>query len=1103
MSKAQFKPVDSSKSLPSVEEDVLKFWQENKIFEKSVENRKTKTPLNPPSQSGENNSYSFYDGPPFATGLPHYGHLVGSVIKDVIPRYWTMKGKYIPRKWGWDCHGLPIENIIEKEMGSKTKKEIEELGVEKFNNLCRSKVMDYADEWKKIITRLGRWADMDNPYKTMDKDFMESVWWTFKQLWDKDLIYYSYRSMHVCPRCETTLSQSEVSEGYKDVKDLSVIAKFELLNDVSNEEVVPLRGAEQSEVTGEVRPRHCDDTKTYILAWTTTPWTLPGNVALAVGKDIEYVLVAKLKLLENDSEFIEAIPNKKKFIDSYYYIAKNIFLEKTEKEQGSINFYKWVENGVLLGDFNLIKTIKGSALVGLKYKPLWDLYAGDENLENRENGWQVVDADFVTTDEGTGVVHIAPAFGEDDMALGKEKNLPFVQHVAMDGMVDEKVEALGGLNVKPIENPQSTDVEVIKYLAGKGLLFHKEKYAHSYPHCWRCDTPLINYATGSWFVAVTKIKENLLENAKDINWTPEHLKEGRFGKWLEGGRDWSISRQRFWASVMPIWKCQGTESKVESQKSNGGCGHTMVFGSIAELKDASGVEVDDLHKHVVDKITFSCNKCDGEMHRVPDVLDTWFDSGSMPYGQAHYPFDNKEKFEKSFPADFIAEGIDQTRAWFYYLHVIAGGIFKEKAFKNVITNGIVLAEDGQKMSKKLQNYPDPMEMVNKYGADPLKFYLAQSPVVNAQDLNFSEKDLAEIARGTFRMLWQSYSFFVMYANIDHWSSERSLAERSGALSKDSSERAKANILDRWLISELHQLIKAVDDEMENYHLMQATRKFAPFVDNLSNWYIRRSRKRFWKSENDGDKNEAYATLHYVLVELSKTIAPFAPYLADEIYKNLTNEESVHLVDYSVSDETLIDEEINKSMAEVREIIKVGLQLRARNQMKVRQPLSELIINNEKLDNELIEIIKEELNVKAVSVKNAQQEGHSSKRSVSDGKDKTSSLRDNKNSLENIAWSEDAKIGLNLEITSELKAEGQARELIRAIQQMRKEADYQLDNRIKISYDGLSDVFAKFGDLIAKETLADEVLSKKLPDFDLEKSIKINDEEIILQIIKGN
>ncbi len=1073
-----FKSVDSRTKLPEVEEDVLKFWEENKIFEKSVENRKTKNPLNPPSKNGENNLYSFYDGPPFATGLPHYGHIVGSLMKDIIPRYWTMKGKYIPRKWGWDCHGLPIENIVEKEMGSKTKKEIEELGVDKFNEMCRSKVLAYADEWEKIIPRLGRWADMKNAYRTMDRDFMESVWWTFKQLWDNDLIYYNYRSMHICPRCETTLSQSEVSEGYKDVKDLSVVAKFNL-------------EANQTWADGKYKTRD----KVFILAWTTTPWTLPGNVALAVGKDIKYTA-----LRIND--------------------VKELLIVASDRIQ---DVFKNDEKIEIVHD-----DITGKDLVGLKYKPLWPEYVdslrksalSQQESASWKEGWKVYDADFVTTEEGTGVVHIAPAFGEDDMNLGKEKNLPFVQHVAMNGVVDEKVEALGGLNVKPIDNPQSTDVEVIKYLAGKGLLFHKEKYEHSYPHCWRCDTPLINYATGSWFVAVTKIKEQLLENAKDINWTPKHIKEGRFGNWLEGARDWSISRQRFWASVMPIWVCDK-------------CGEKKVFGSVAELKESSGVEVDDLHKHIVDKVTFKCDKCEGTMKRVPDVLDTWFDSGSMPYGQAHYPFDDKESFEKSFPADFIAEGIDQTRAWFYYLHVIAGGVFDKKAFKNVIVNGIVLAEDGQKMAKKLQNYPDPMEMVNKYGADPLRFYLAQSPVVNANDLNFNEKDLAEIARGTFRMLWQSYSFFVMYANVDQWSpqveSERGKrfgleeerndseateeAEPRGAWHSASRPPTVTNLLDKWLLSELHQLIKEVNERMESYELMQATRLFVPFVDNLSNWYIRRSRKRFWKSENDDDKNEAYATLHYVLIELSKAIAPFAPFLADEIYRNLvistqsavhSNERSdgtseamerakqfhessadlpadtsVHLTDYPVADETLIDESINKSMAEVREIIKVGLQLRARNQMKVRQPLQELKVKSlkSKVNDELVEIIKEELNVKNVVFGDI----------VFDEQAK------------NMGEVNGIQLELDIKLTDDLKMEGQAREIIRAIQQMRKEADYQLDNRIEVGYQGLDEVFDKFGDLIKHETLANSLSPEKLEKVDLEKEVKIDDKKLTMAL----
>ena len=1007
-----FKPVDSGKKLSQTEEEVLKFWEENKIFEKSIENRKN------------SKNYTFYDGPPFATGLPHYGHIVGTFLKDVVPRYWTMKGFKVDRRWGWDCHGLPIENIVEKELGSKTKREIENLGVDKFNNLCRSKVLSYAGEWEKIIPRLGRWVDMKNAYRTMDLDYMESVWWTFKQLWDKDLIYQDYRSMHICPRCETTLSQSEVSEGYKDVKDLSVIAKFKLKEGqkINSDEVE-------------------DDT--YILAWTTTPWTLPGNVALAVGRDIEYVEIEKKS---DDTD------NRTRFI-----LAKNKLKEFFGEQS-----------------YRTIKKFKGSDLVGLKYEPLWDIYAQDEKLKNKKNGWQVVDADFVTTDEGTGIVHIAPAFGEDDMNLGKEKNLPFVQHVGMDGVIDKKVEVIGGLNVKPIDNPQATDVEVIKYLAGKSLLFHKEKYEHSYPHCWRCDTPLINYATSSWFVAVTKIKKDLLKNAERINWSPEHIKKGRFGKWLEGARDWSISRQRFWASVMPIWIC----NKCEEQK---------VFGSVSELESVSGEKIDDLHKHTVDKIKLKCEHCGGIMTRVPDVLDTWFDSGSMPYGQEHYPFENKNEFDKNFPADFIAEGVDQTRAWFYYLHTIAGGLFNKEAFKNVVVNGIVLAEDGKKMSKKLQNYPDPMDMVEKYGADPLRFYLMQSPVVNANNLNFNEKDLSEIARGTFRMLWQSYSFFVMYANVDNW--------------KPKEKQIKpTSLLDKWIISELQILIKNVDNQMKKYQIMQATRLFIPFIDNLSNWYIRRSRKRFWKSENDNDKNEAYTTLHYVLVKLSKAIAPFAPFIADEIYRNLIHGSqsmiygekvnkiiSVHLTDYPVASDSLIDEELNKRMKSVRDIITMGLQLRAKNQIKVRQPLQKLTIfsthsNINLMQNKFTEIIKEELNVKEVLEEKF----------------------DFDENAKNMGEINEVQIMLDTEITPELKMEGQAREIIRAIQQMRKEADYRLDDRIRVWHSGMSKVFDKFGNLISKETLAKKIepLQNLDQEFDLKKEMKIDEETLELAIKKN-
>jgi isoleucyl-tRNA synthetase len=968
-----FKKVDVKQSFSKMEEGVLRFWEEEKIFEQTLEKTKKGKP------------YTFYDGPPFATGNPHYGHLVGSIMKDVIPRYWTMRGRYVERKWGWDCHGLPIETLVEKELGFKHKKDIEEYGVEKFNESCRQNVLGYVDEWKKVISRLGRWADMENSYKTMDLSYMESVWWVFKELWDKGLIYEGYRSMHVCTRCETTLSQQEVSEGYMDIKDLSVIAKFELL----------------------------DDVETFVLAWTTTPWTLIGNVALAVGGDIQYVKV--------------------RFQGSMYILAKNRLAEIFKEKE-----------------FEMVSEFQGSELVGRHYKPLFDYYQS-ENLENFENGWKIYATDFVTTDDGVGVVHIAPAFGEDDMNLGREKNLPFIQHVKMDGTIKEEAVDFFGMNVKPIDDHMKTDVEIIKFLAKKGTLFAKEKYEHSYPHCWRCDTPLINYATTSWFVSVSVIKEKALQNAENINWFPQHIKYGRFGKWLEGARDWSISRQRFWASVMPIWKCE--------------CGERKVFGSVKDLEEESGQKISDLHKHVVDTITIPCNVCKKQMRRIPDVLDTWFDSGSMPYAQMHYPFENKEKFEAGFPAEFIAEGVDQTRAWFYYQHIIATGIKDTNAFNNVIVNGIVLAEDGKKMSKRLKNYPDPMTMFNKYSADAIRLYLMSSPVVAADNLNFKESDVADLVRGMFRMFWNSYSFFVLYADIDGFDPNKK-KEISG------------NLLDTWILSELHILIRDVNENMEKYDLAKTARLFPKFMDNLSNWYIRRSRKRFWKSENDTDKDYAYQTLHSVLVELSKLMAPFAPFMSEEVYKNLTGEKSVHLADFPVANEALIDESLNRNMADMREIISLGLQERAKAKIKVRQPLSAVILGKKFADTfkALLSgdiafwnsILEEELNVKSATF-------------------------DEKIEI----------IALNEIISEELRLEGIAREIIRFIQEMRKEAGFDVDNHITINYLGESKVFqaVNLKELIAKETLAEDIIMGEGATINLKKTFMDQGEEIELAITK--
>ncbi len=1014
---------------PQLEENVLDFWEKNKIFEKSVER---------PAFRGE---YVFYDGPPFATGLPHYGHIVASIMKDTVPRYWTMCGFKVERRWGWDCHGLPIENIVEKEMGSQKKKDIEKLGVDKFNELCRSKVLSYVEDWKKVIKRLGRWADMDNAYKTMDIDFMESVWWVFKELWDKGLIYKDYRSMHICPRCETTLSQSEVTEGYKTIKDLSCIAKFELE----------------------------DEPNTYVLAWTTTPWTLIGNVALAVGKDIEYVVIkAKPKIQEERSKENDNIKKEGNYSEGSYIFAKDIFWRNMKSNAGLSEVRELVNgnreeiekdiiSNISFDDFAKkynIKTIKGEDLIGKKYKPLFDYYYNDENLANRENGWKIYHGDFVTTEEGTGVVHIAPAFGEDDMNLGKKYNLPFIQHVEMDGSFKKEVKDFAGLNVKPAGDHKATDAKIIEKLDSRGLLFNDEEYEHSYPHCWRCDTPLLNYATSSWFVKVTAIKTRMLELAQNINWSPSHIKKGRFGKWLEGARDWSISRQRFWASVIPIWECEK-------------CGEKKVIGSVKELEDLSGEKITDLHKHIVDKITFKCEKCDGTMRRVPDVLDCWFESGSMPYAQMHYPFENKEKFERNFPAEFIAEGQDQCRAWFYYLHVIGTGIKDSHAFKNVIVNGIVLAEDGKKMSKKLKNYPDPSLIFEKYGADAMRYYLLSSPVMMAENLNFSEEGVKEALRKVIMILWNVVRFYEMFKD------ESKVNEK---LKVESS-----NVLDQWILARLEELTAKVTDSMNRYNLPAAVRPIGEFINDLSTWYIRRSRERF-KGDDKKDKELALATTQYVLVELSKSMAPFTPFIAENVWQKVTGynfsnpDKSVHLEEWPTTHNMEhITRNILKDMEIVRKIVELALARRDEAKIKVRQPLSKLKVKGLKLklDDDYLVLIKDEVNVKEVEI----EEGGT-----------------------------ELEVELDTNITPELKQEGILRELVRLVNGLRKNASLTIEDKINIYWESESELIKttidKFKDNLLKETLAQEKINAKkdLPN-NQQKQINIEDEGLWIGIEK--
>lgn len=899
------------------EEAILAFWNERGIFEKTL------------AKEAPKGDFVFYDGPPFATGLPHYGHIVASVIKDAIPRYFTMRGYRVPRVWGWDCHGLPIENIVEKELGFKHKKEIKEFGIAKFNEACRERVLTYASEWEKVIPRIGRWADMKNAYRTMDKSFMESVWWVFKSIYDKGLVYEDYRSMHICPRCETTLSQQEVSEGYKDVKDIAVTVKFKLKN------------PEKIGLSGNV----------YMLAWTTTPWTLPGNVALAVNKEIIYSIVR---------------------------IGEDVVVLASARQ-------------ATLGDAekNVLKEVKGEELLGLEYEPPFDYYNNDATLKNRENGWKVYHADFVTEDAGTGIAHEAPAFGADDWELLKQVNLPFVQHVSEDGTMKLEVTAFAGLEVKPRSDDDKvrlgTDIAVLKYLQEHRTFFAKENITHSYPHCWRCDTPLLNYATSSWFVSVTNLKDSMLKNARSINWSPEHIKEGRWGQWLTGARDWSISRQRFWASVIPMWVCEK-------------CKERRVFGSASELEQASGIQVDDLHKHIVDEISVPCT-CGDIMRRIPDVLDTWFDSGSMPYGERNYPFEKKGEFDTNFPAQFIAEGQDQTRAWFYYLHVLASALFNKPAFQNVIVNGIVLAEDGKKMSKKLQNYPDPMKIVNTYGADALRYYLLSSPVVAAENLSFAETGVDEVLKKNINRLDNVVAFYKLYED--------------GTARSTKSE----NILDRWIVARLEEFLRETTSGYDEYKLDKAVRPLGLFVDDLSVWYLRRSRDRM-KADGD-DKKAALKTLRHVLHTLSIAIAPSMPFLAEDVFKKVregNDPESVHLCAWPEVKKTSLWELFGSSkslktvipeMAEARRVVSLGLEKRMTANIKVRQPLTEVRIKSEILKGKhnLIDLIREELNVKRVAI------------------------------LPSLS----VDVELDTEITNELKEEGMVRDVVRFVQDLRKQA----------------------------------------------------------------
>ena len=854
---SMYKEVSPNLNFVEREQETEKFWEENHIFEKSMEERQG------------DNAYVFYDGPPTANGKPHIGHLQTRAFKDLFPRFHTMKGEMVPRKAGWDTHGLPVELEVEKLLHINGKEQIEAYGIAPFIEKCKESVWKYKGLWEDFSKDVGFWADMEHPYVTYDNNFIESEWWALKQIWDKGLLYKGFKIVPYCPRCGTPLSSHEVAQGYKDVKERSAIAKFR--------------------VKGE---------EAFILAWTTTPWTLPSNVALCVNAAEDYVKV------ESKGET--------------YYLAAAL-----------------CDTVLGEGEYTVLETYKGADLEGKEYEPLFDF------VSPKEKCWYVVCDDYVTLTDGTGVVHIAPAFGEDDAKVGRKYGLPLVQLVDGKGQMTSETKWPGVFC-------KDADKEILQDLDQRGLLFSAPKFEHSYPFCWRCDTPLIYYARESWYIKMTEVKEQLIANNNTVKWYPESIGKGRFGDWLENVQDWAVSRNRYWGTPLNIWECE--------------CGHRHAIGSIAELKEMSKNCPDDieLHRPYVDQVTITCPHCGKEMHRVPEVIDCWFDSGSMPFAQHHYPFENKELFESQFPADFISEAVDQTRGWFYSLLAISTLLFDKAPFKNVLVQGLVQDENGQKMSKSKGNAVDPMEALQKFGADPLRwyFYTNSAPWLPSR---FHEKAVVEGQKKFFSTLWNTYAFFVMYANIVNFDPTQHRLED-----------CKLTVMDKWLLSRLNTTVKAVDDNLSAYKVPEAARALQDFVDEMSNWYVRRSRPRFWAQAESDDRTAAFMTLYTALVSTAKVAAPMAPFMSEEIYRNLvcsvdkSAPESVHLCLYPAYEESRVDKQLEAEMDEVLQVVTLGRAARNLSNLKNRQPLQALYTDaNSGLGQLYTDIIKQELNVKDV------------------------------------------------------------------------------------------------------------------------------------------
>ena len=1047
-----YQKVDTNLNFVEREKKVEKFWEEHDIFEKSMKDREGCP------------EYTFYDGPPTANGKPHIGHVLTRVIKDMIPRYRTMKGYKVPRKAGWDTHGLPVELEVEKLLGLDGKDQIEEYGLEPFIDKCKESVWKYKGMWEDFSSTVGFWADMDNPYVTYDNNFIESEWWALKQIWEKGLLYKGFKIVPYCPRCGTPLSAQEVAQGYKDVKERSAIVRFKV-----------------------------KDEDAYILAWTTTPWTLPSNIGLCVNPDEEYAKV--------------------KCADGYTYYMASALLDTV--------LGKHAEEGKPA--YEVLETYTGKDLEYKEYEPLYQCAADIAEKQHKKAFFVTCDG-YVTLTDGTGVVHIAPAFGEDDSKVGKKYNMPFVQLVDGKGNMTDDT-PFAGVFVK------KADPMVLKDLDERGLLFDAPKFEHSYPHCWRCDTPLIYYARESWFIKMTEVKDDLIANNNTINWIPESIGKGRFGDWLENVQDWGISRNRYWGTPLNIWECE--------------CGHQHSIGSIEELKSMSDNCPDDieLHRPYIDEVTIRCPKCGKPMHRVPEVIDCWFDSGSMPFAQHHYPFENKDLFEQQFPADFISEAVDQTRGWFYSLLAISTLIFNKAPYKNVIVLGHVQDENGQKMSKSKGNAVDPFEALETYGADAIRwyFYINSAPWLPNR---FHGKAVMEGQRKFMGTLWNTYAFFVLYANIDEFDA-----------TKYKLEYDKLSVMDKWLLSRLNSTIKTVDQNLNDYKIPESARALQEFVDDMSNWYVRRSRERFWAKEMPQDKINAYMTLYTVLVEFCKAAAPMVPFMTEEIYQNLVKSldenapESIHLCDFPEVHEEWINRELEEKMADLMQVVVLGRACRNTANIKNRQPIGEMYIKSPiQLEKMYIEIIADELNVKNVQFVDdigkfisytfkpqlktvgpkygkllngirkhlSELDGTAAMSELKeqgalkfdvDGNEVVLSEEDlliETAQMENFVAESYGEVSviLNTNLTPELIEEGFVREIISKVQTMRKEADFEVTDQICLSAKDNSkivDLMKAHEEEIKSEVLAGEMLLGETKGY--EKEWNINSEKVVLGVSK--